>query len=288
MSKGRQNEPQASKAGTFLAANGGHVMRRICLLYLATLLTVITVGHGGSARTPAIVPAGASQGAVISIATAKNRKHIFDKLKDIVSEKRDIEEFRIRLEKIRQRTKTRQLDGISNVNVMEWTTNSDESPVMNGALVFLKDIAGAYSFIDEQAMSFIRRPPRDWDYFGEYSEIAKQFSGGDIDVVNFLLMKMYFWFRAHKSFIGNFGGIIAFYEPKDGAILVIYSDKNRYKENNVSSFLTNLKNLNSVDMSEDVFVVESGRGDFQHLVLEKEGGPVAIEVPYIRYDVPIR
>ena len=263
-------------------------MPRTRLICLATLLAAATIGHTGSARTPAIVPAGVSQGAVISIATTKSRKHIFDKLKDIVSEKRDIEEFRTRLKKVRQRTKTRQVDGISNVNVMEWSTQSGESPTMNGAVVFLKDIAGAYSFIDEQAMSFIRHPPRDWDYFGEYSEIAEQFSGGDIDVVNFLLMKMYFWFRAHKSFIGKFGGIIAFYEPKDGAILVIYSDKNKYKENNVSSFLTNLKNLNSIDISEDVFVVESGRRDFQDLVLEKEGGPVAIEVPYIRYEVPIR
>ena len=249
---------------------------------------MITVGHSGSARTPTIIPAGASQGAVISIATTKSRKHIFDKLKDIVSEKREIEEFRTRLEKIRHRTKTRQVDGISNVNVMEWTTQSEDSFTMNVAVVFLKDISGAYSFIDEQAMSFIRHPPRDWDYFGEYSEIAEQFSGGDIDVVNFLLMKMYFWFRAHKSFIGNLGGIIAFYEPDDGAILVIYSDRNGYKENNVSSFLTGQKYLNNIDMSEDVFVVESGRRDFQDLVLEKEGGPVAIEVPYIRYDVPTR
>jgi hypothetical protein len=258
---------------------------RICGLALA--LVLFGVAGNALAHDFGIVPANnageARRGTFV--AADKRKKPTIEELGDLVSQRRDVRPFINILNRIQQRTKTRQLDGVANINIMEWTTRKGEAPKMEGVLIYLKDMRGAYDLISDGAMQFIMYPPRDWSYYGELEEMARRFARNNINVVNFFLARLYVWFAAHRKFIGKQGGIIAFYGPADGAELVMFSDKNRRRENNVSSFLSDLPSLKKVVLSERVFVVEAGRRDFQELVLEKQGGSIGIEKPYILHSV---
>lgn len=212
---------------------------------------------------------------------------ILDKLQDVISKRSDSRQYLKYLPQIIQRTKVRQVNGIENINILEWTTESNNTPDMEGGVAFLKNFKGLYSLIDDKRDIFIVKPPHDWADYGAYAEIAKKFSKDNIELVNSFLIALYFWFKDHESFIGNQGGIIAFYGPDDNMHLVVYTDLNTYKENNVTSFLTKkLKSrLNNIKLSRNIFIVKRGRKDFQDLMLENQDGPVGIEVPYILYPV---
>ncbi len=228
-------------------------------------------------------------GVATTVASEKKKdsdlKILMDQLSHIISEYRDIRPYLNNLGKIRQRTKVRQVGGVVNINVMEWTTQSNNMPNMDGVVVFLKDFKGLYSPIDKQMRIFMKYPPRDWKSYRGFAEIAKIIFGDNIIFTNYFIVRFYLWFRAHKNFIGNQGGIIAFYGPGDSAELVIYADKNIYRDINVTGFLTSLSKLNKLELSGDVFIVKRGRRDFQELVFENENGPVGIEVPYILHRV---
>ena len=228
-------------------------------------------------------------GVAATVASKKKKdsdlKIIMDQLNDIIAEYRDVRPYSNNLRNIRQRTKVRQVNGIVNINVMEWTTQSNNTPDMEGVVVFLKDFKGLYSPIDKQMRIFMKYLPRNWKSYGNFAEIAKKIFGDDIGFINYFIVRFYLWFREHKKFIGNQGGIIAFYGPNDSAELVIYADKNIYKDHNVTGFLTSKSKLNKLELSGDVFIVKRGRRDFQELVFENKNGPVGIEVPYILHRI---
>ena len=212
-------------------------------------------------------------------------KSLIEQLDDIISEQKDVRPYSNKLRKIKQRTKVRQVNGIVNINVMEWTTQSTDMPNMEGVAVFLKDFKGLYSPIDKQMILFMKYPPRSWKSYRGFAGIAKKIFGNTIDFTNYFIIRFYLWFREHKNFIGNQGGIIAFYGPDDSAELVIYADKNIYKDNNVTGFLTSRSRLSKLELSGDVFIVKRGRKVFQELVFENKNGPIGIEVPYILHQV---
>jgi hypothetical protein len=253
----------------------------------AAALVLLGVACTASAHDFRIVPIDIAGGSLRGTLAAamQDLKATIQELGDLVSQRRDVKIYINILKRIKQRTKTRQLDGVSNVNIMEWTTQGGGTPKMEGVLIYLKDMKGAYGLIDDGAMDFIRNPPRDWRYYGELEEMARRFSRNNINVINRLLARLYVWFAAHREFLGKQGGIIAFFDPTDGAELVMFSDKKRRRDHNVSSFLADLSSLKDVILSERVFVVNDVRRDFQNMVLERDGGPVGIERPYILYPV---
>ena len=212
-------------------------------------------------------------------------KILMDQLSHIISEYRDVRPYSNNLRKIRQRTKVRQVNGVVNINIMEWTTQSNNMPNMEGVVVFLKDFKGLYSPIDKQMRIFMKYPPRNWKSYGGFAEIAIKIFGDNIYFTNHFVVRLYLWFWERRNFIGNQGGIIAFYGPNDSAELVIYADKNIYKDNNVTGFLTSRSKLNKLELSGDVFIVKRGRRVFQELIFENKNGPVGIEVPYILHRV---
>lgn len=190
------------------------------------------------------------------------------------------------IKKILQRTKTRQVSGGENLNVMEWTTQNGPEVTMDGAVVYFKKFKSAFGFFNKRFNRFMRELPEEWDDFGRYEDAAKKFSNGDINVANRMIIDIFEWFKPKQKMIGNQGGILILYAKDDGGgIMVAYADPNTYKSNNVAGILTGRSKIKKIVLSDDVLPLLPGADEFIQIILEDQEGLVSIEVPYILYEV---
>ena len=251
--------------------------RRVALV--ATVLGVTVAagpGHAGElSSTPDL--RATSGGGVWQIA------------KTHTSSTNDVAYARSVIKKILQRTKTRQVSGGENLNVMEWTTQNGPEATMDGAVVYFKLFKSAFGFFNKRFNRFMRELPEEWDDFGKYQDAAKKFSNGDIKVANRMIIDIFEWFKPKQKMIGNQGGILILYAKDDGGgSMVAYADPNSYKSNNVAGILTGRSKIKKVVLSDDVLSLLPGADEFIQVILEDQEGLVSIEVPYILYEVPKR
>ncbi|MFQ5953573.1 MAG: hypothetical protein ACE5JZ_00745 [Kiloniellales bacterium] len=193
------------------------------------------------------------------------------------------------LKKIRQRTKTRQISGGENLNVMEWTTQKGPRPTMEGAIIYFKLFKSAFKFFNSRFNEFLEELPDKWEDYGKYQEPAKKFSNGDIKFANQFVIDMFNWFKPKQKIIGNQGGVLIFFSGGRGyGSMIAYTDPNEYKENNVAGILTGQSYIRRAKLSDDVFLLPKGADEFIQFIIEDQEGPVKIELPYILYKVPAR
>lgn len=160
---------------------------------------------------------------------------------------------------------------------------------MDGAVVYFKLFKSAFGFFNKRFNRFLRELPEEWDDFGNYQEAARKFANGDINVANRMIIEIFEWFKPKQKMIGNQGGILILYAKGGGSgSLVAYADPNAYKSNNVAGMLTGQSYINRIKLSDDVFRLLPGAGEFIQIILEDQEGLVSIEVPYILYEVPKR
>jgi hypothetical protein len=208
---------------------------------------------------------------------------------DAAAQGGDIEQVRTIIAGIKQRTKTRQISGGENLNVMEWTTEDGSDATMDGAVVYFKKFASAFGYFNDRFTEFTGDLPKEWEDYGNYQQQAREISGGDINVVNRMIVDLFEWFKPKQRMIGNQGGVlIIFGRDGAGARMVAYADPNKYKDNNVAGVLTGQSYLNRIRLDGDVFRLLPGAGEFIRVILEDQGGVVRIEVPYILYNIPRR
>jgi hypothetical protein len=188
---------------------------------------------------------------------------------------------------IKQRTKTRQISGGDNLNVMEWTTDEGDAPDMHGLLVYFKQFDSAFSFMNKRLGKFVEDPPDEWEDYGDYEGIAREFANDDIAVANQLIIDLVNWFRPKQDLIGDQGGVIIVFGQDGGAgALFAYADPSPYKDNNVSGLLTGHEYIAKVRVDDDVFVLPQGADGFFRTIAEEQGGLIGIEVPYVLHPVP--
>jgi hypothetical protein len=259
MSSGSTIDPRIASAGRKKAP-----IRAAALLCGGTLLAALINPVAGFAGTGAetLLPAGP---AILDQVTAGHADAWQVKRRQVASAS-ESEQIRGIIGSIQQRTKTRQIRGGENLNVMEWTLRDGPSPVMDGAIVYFKKFASAFKYFNERFDEFMRDLPRDWDGYGRYQEPAKRFSHGDIGVANRLIVDI----------------------DGTGGAMVAYADRNRYKQSNVAGILTGQSYLQNIILGEDIFRLPPGADEFIRVIIEDQEGVVRIEVPYILFDVPAR
>lgn len=189
-----------------------------------------------------------------------------------------------RLRSVKQRTKTRQISGGDNINVMQFTTRDGSNVSMDGAIIYFKKFKTAFSYFNARFLEFFGNSPTRWEDYGTRQDAAKRFSNNDIKAANQKIVDVFNWFKGKQVMIGNQGGVIFLY-GKNGYIAA-YQDKNGYKENNVAGILTKRSSVENINISNDVFPMPPGLDEFVRLLLEDQQGNVKIEVPYILYEVP--
>ena len=193
------------------------------------------------------------------------------------------------LKKIKQRTKTRQISGGENLNVMEWTTQEGPEATMDGAVIYFKRFKSAFKYFNDRFDKFLDELPEEWEDYGKYQESAKKFSNGDIRFVNNFVVDMFHWFKPKQKIIGNQGGVLILFARGGGAgSLIAYADPNVYKANNVAGILTGQSYLSRVKLSDDVFLLPRGADEFIRVIFEDDEGPIKIDLPYRLYKVPAR
>lgn len=193
------------------------------------------------------------------------------------------------LKKIKQRTKTRQISGGENLNVMEWTTQEGPEATMDGAVIYFKLFKSAFKYFNDRFGRFLDDLPLEWDDYGKYQEAAKSFSNGDIRFVNNFIVDMFNWFKPKQKIIGNRGGILILFARGGGSgSLIAYGDPNDYKSNNVAGILTGQSYLSRVKLSDDVFFLPRGADEFIRVIFEDDEGPIRIDLPYLLYEVPAK
>jgi hypothetical protein len=282
MSSGSTIDPRIASAGRKKAP-----IRAAALLCGGTLLAALINPVAGFAGTGAetLLPAGP---AILDQVTAGHADAWQVKRRQVASAS-ESEQIRGIIGSIQQRTKTRQIRGGENLNVMEWTLRDGPSPVMDGAIVYFKKFASAFKYFNERFDEFMRDLPRDWDGYGRYQEPAKRFSHGDIGVANRLIVDIFEWFKPKQEMIGNQGGVLIIYRTDGtGGAMVAYADRNRYKQSNVAGILTGQSYLQNIILGEDIFRLPPGADEFIRVIIEDQEGVVRIEVPYILFDVPAR
>ncbi len=193
------------------------------------------------------------------------------------------------LKKIKQRTKTRQISGGENLNVMEWTTQEGPEATMDGAVIYFKLFKSAFKFFNDRFDKFLDDLPVEWEDYGKYQESAKKFSNGDIRFVNNFVVDMFHWFKPKQKIIGNQGGVLILFARGGGSgSLIAYGDPNQYKANNVAGILTGQSYLSRVKLSDDVFPLPRGADEFIRVIFEDDEGPIKIDLPYRLYEVPAK
>jgi hypothetical protein len=191
------------------------------------------------------------------------------------------------IKSIKHRTKTRQIKGGDNLNVMEWTTHEGQRPEMEGAVIYFKNFKSAFGYMNDRLDEFKEELPREWDDYGAYQQAAKEFSNSDIGIVNQFIIDIFDWFKGKQELIANQGGVIVVYgNGRRNERLIAYGDGNRYKDNNVAGILTGISDARNIRLNNDLFNLPSGADEFLRVIIEDPDGIVRIDVPYILYRVP--
>lgn len=188
---------------------------------------------------------------------------------------------------IKHRTKTRQISGGDNLNVMEWTTREGPDPRMDGAVIYFKNFKSAFGFMNDRLDEFEEDLPQEWDDYGDYQQAARKFSDNDIGFVNRFIIDVFGWFKDKQDLIANQGGVImVFGDERRNGRLIAYGDHNKYKDSNVAGILTGISDARNILLDDNVFDLPCGAGEFLKVIIEDPDGIVKIEVPYILYAVP--
>lgn len=194
---------------------------------------------------------------------------------DVAGGAKDVETAQKLLRDASVRTKTKQISGGDNINVMEFSSASGQA--VDGAIVYFKKFGAAFKFANQRFGDKMGELPQDWDGYKTYADSVKSFAGNDIKVANAYFGEIFEWFKARQKTIGDQGGVMIIYEkPGRPGAMVAYSDKNSYPENAVASLLSSKQALNKITFSSEVFRLKPNATKFFQEVFEDPEGTVKI------------
>ncbi len=233
-------------------------------------------------RTLSLVVVALIFSATSSLATsavAENGAHLNNvqlaQALDVAGGAKDVETAQRLLREASVRTKTKQISGGDNINVMEFSTASGQA--VDGAIVYFKKFGAAFKFANQRFGDKMGELPQDWDGYKTYADSVKAFAGNDVKVANDYFGEIFEWFKARQKTIGDQGGVMIIYEkPGRPGAMVAYADKNVYPENAVASLLSSRQALNKITFSPEVFRLKPNASKFFQEVFEDPQGTVKI------------
>ncbi|MEZ5648004.1 MAG: hypothetical protein R3E60_03500 [Alphaproteobacteria bacterium] len=205
---------------------------------------------------------------------------------DVAGGGKDVEIARKLLREATVRTKTKQISGGDNINVMEFAPASGQS--VDGAIVYFKKFGAAFKFANQRFGDKMGELPQDWDGYKTHADAVKAFAGNDVKVANAYFAEIFEWFKARQKTIGDQGGVLIVYEKsgRSGA-MVAYADRNSYPENAVASVLSSKQAQNKIIFSPEVFRLKPNASKFFQEVFEDPEGSVKIaNKPYEFVEIP--
>jgi hypothetical protein len=190
---------------------------------------------------------------------------------DVAGGAKDVETAQKLLRDASVRTKTKQISGGDNINVMEFSSASGQA--VDGAIVYFKKFGAAFKFANQRFGDKMGELPQDWDGYKTYADSVKGFAGNDVTVANAYFGEIFEWFKARQKTIGDQGGVMIIYEkPGRPGAMVAYADRNSYPENAVASLLSSKQALNKITFSPEVFRLKPNATKFFQEVFEDPAG----------------
>lgn len=188
---------------------------------------------------------------------------------------KDVEMAQKLLREATVRTKTKQISGGDNINVMEFASASGQA--VDGAIVYFKKFGAAFKFANQRFGDKMGELPQDWEGYKTHADAVKAFAGNDVKVANAYFGEIFDWFKARQKTIGDQGGVLIIYEkPGRPGAMVAYADKNSYPENAVASVLSSKQALNKITFSPEIFRLKPNAAKFFQQVFEDPEGTVKI------------